>query len=436
MYIQREIESELEKWMISEDKKPLLIRGARQVGKSSTIKNFSKKFQHFLEINFDANEEYGKVFDKYITPKEVCEELAIISGVKIIPDKTLLFFDEIQLCPRAISSLRYFYEQKPDLHVIATGSLLGFALSDLPSFGVGRIHSIFMYPFSFNEFLRALNQEQFVALVKNASYSKPIFDLAHQKLIELLKKFIIIGGMPEAVASYVKTQDLLKVQRVLADIVNSYQTDFSKYKDKVPSFRINTVLNEVAKRVGSKFMYADLTNQFKNEQIKEALELLRLSGLIYPTIHSSANGIPIAAEIDRKKTKYLLFDTGIYLNILGLNLGEILLADEVSLVNKGNIAELYVGIEIVKNAYQHKFPELYYWHRESRNSQAEVDYVIQKNEDLIPIEVKAGKSGAMKSMHLFLSEKKRNTGIRIALENFSEFEKIKVLPLYAVGNMF
>jgi predicted AAA+ superfamily ATPase len=252
----------------------------------------------------------------------------------------------------------------------------------------------------------------------------------------LFKKFIIIGGMPEAVSTYVRTQDLLKVQRILADIVNSYQTDFSKYKDKVPAYRINTVMNEVAKRVGSKFMYADLTNQFKNEQIKEALELLRLAGLIYPTIHSSANGIPIGAEIDHKKIKYLLFDTGIYLNILGLNLGEILLSDEVSFVNKGNIAELHVGIEIVKNAYQHKFPELYYWHRESRNSQAEVDYVIQQNEDLIPIEVKAGKSGAMKSMHLFLTEKNRNIGIRIALENFSEFEKIKVLPLYAVGNLF
>lgn len=265
----------------------------------------------------------------------------------------------------------------PDLHVIATGSLLEFVLSDLPSFGVGRIHSIFMYPFSFNEFLKALDQEQFVTLLKNSSYSNPIFDLAHQKLIELLKKFIIIGGMPEAVSSYVKTQDLLKVERVLSDIVNSYQTDFAKHNDKVPGFRINTVLNEVAKRVGSKFMYAGVTHQFKNEQIKEALELLRLSGLIYPTIHSSANGIPIAAEIDHKKTKYLLLDTGIYLNILVLCLGEILLSDEVSLANKGNIAELYVGIEIVKNAYQHKFPEWYYWHRESRNSQAEVDYVIQ-----------------------------------------------------------
>ena len=137
-----------------------------------------------------------------------------------------------------------------------------------------------------------------------------------------------------------------------------------------------------------------------------------------------------------KKIKYLLFDTGIYLNILGLNLGEILLSDEVSFVNKGNIAELFVGIEIVKNAFQYKFPELYYWHRESRNSQAEVDYVIQQNEDIVPIEVKANKSGAMKSMHLFLKEKNSKYGIRIALENFSEYEKIKVLPLYATYKLF
>ena len=151
--------------------------------------------------------------------------------------------------------------------------------------------------------MHALNQSQYIELLQNASFSKPIFDLAHQKLIELFKKFIIVGGMPEAVSTYAETHDLLKVQRVLADIVNSYQTDFSKYKDKVPAFRVNTVLNEVAKRIGSKFMYADLTTQFKNEQIKESLELLRLAGLIYPTIHTSANGLPLGAEIDYKKNQ-------------------------------------------------------------------------------------------------------------------------------------
>jgi uncharacterized protein len=145
MYIKRKVELELKEWLISDGKKPILLRGARQIGKSSTIKSFGKNFQHFLEINFDERAEFSKVFDKFITPKEVCEELSIITDVPIIEGKTLLFFDEIQLCPKAISSLRYFYEQKPGLHVIAIGSLLEFALSDLPSFGVGHIHSIFIY---------------------------------------------------------------------------------------------------------------------------------------------------------------------------------------------------------------------------------------------------------------------------------------------------
>jgi uncharacterized protein len=431
MYIKREIENELEEWMISERRKPILLRGARQVGKSSTIKKFSANFTHFLEINFDENIEYISIFEKNIRPKDVCEELALITGIPIIEGKTLLFFDEIQLCPRAISSLRYFFEQKPNLHVIATGSLLEFALSDLPSFGVGRIHSIFMYPFSFEEFLVAINQQQYISIIQNASGAKPIFDLAHEKLIQFFKKFVIIGGMPEAVQTYVKTESLLKVQKVLSDIVNSYQVDFAKYKHLVPAYRIQTVLQEVTNRVGTKFMYVELSQQFKNEHIKESLELLRLAGLIYPCTHTSANGIPLGAEIDPKKTKYLLFDTGIYLNILGLKLGELLLINDFDFVNKGNIAELYVGIEMIKSAYQHKFPELFYWHRQARNSQAEVDYIIQKNEAIIPIEVKASKSGAMKSMHLFLKEKKRPFGIRIALENFSEFENIHVVPLYA-----
>ncbi len=436
MYIERIIEKELEEWRVLDDKKPLLIRGARQVGKSSTIKHFGQKFSNFVEVNFDENEVYADFFERHITPLEVCQQISAFLNKPIVPGKTLLFFDEIQLCPRAISSLRYFYEQMPDLHVIATGSLLEFALSDLPSFGVGRIRSLFMFPFSFNEFLGATGNNNYVTLIQQSTAAMPVFDAVHQKLIELFKKYIVIGGMPKAITTYVKTNDFRAVQRVLTDIVNSYNADFEKYKARIPAFRISSVLTEVVKRIGGKFSFADLTQTYNHGQISEVLNLLRMAGIIYPAIHSSATGLPLGAGLNYKKIKYLIFDTGIYLNILGLNLGEILLRNNVDFVNKGSLAELFVGIEILKHSSQDRYPELYYWHREARNADAEIDYLIQLHDTLWPIEVKAGKAGTMKSMALFLKEKPWKKGIKIALENFEESETLRTIPLYAVGNVF
>ncbi len=436
MYIDRNIEKELEEWRVLDDKKPLLIRGARQVGKSSTIRHFGKKFSNLIEVNFDENEVYASFFERHITPAEVCQQISAYLDKPIVAGKTLLFFDEIQLCPRAISSLRYFYEKMPDLHVIATGSLLEFALGELPSFGVGRIRSLYMYPFSFNEFLNATGNSNYLALIEKSTATQPIFETVHQKLIELFKKYIVIGGMPKAIVTYVKTNDLRAVQRALIDIVNSYHADFSKYKARVPEFRINGVLAEVVKRIGGKFSFSNLTQTYNHGQIKEALGLLRMAGLIYPATHSSASGLPVGAGLNPKKIKYLIFDTGIYLNLLGLNLGEILLSNNIDFVNKGSLAELFVGIEILKHSSQDKYPELYYWHREARNSEAEIDYLIQLNDTLWPIEVKAGKAGTMKSMALFLKEKPWKKGIKIALENFEESETLRTIPLYAVGNIF
>jgi uncharacterized protein len=436
MYFYREIEKELLLWKNEDDKKPLLVRGARQVGKSSTIRSFGKSFLYFLEINFEERLEYSLIFENNLSPALICEQLSALTGVPIVAGKTLLFFDEIQSCPRAINSLRFFYEQMPALHVIATGSLLEFALADLPTFGVGRIRSMFMYPFSFEEFLMALEESQLAEIISNSDAQNPIFEVIHNKAIHLMRKFFIIGGMPEAVSVYAKTKDLLKVQKVLSDINISYRIDFAKYKKRVPEFRINDVLSEIVKQVGGKFSYTSLSTKFNNGQVKEAIELLKLAGLVYSVTHSAANGIPIGADLNHKKTKFLIFDTGLYLNILGLHLSEIILLSNTDLINKGNIAELFAGLEIVKRTSTFSYPALYYWHREAKSSQAKLDYVIQKNDLIIPIEIKACKTGAMKSLHLFMKEKNSKTGIRIALENFSEFENIKVYPLYATRNIF
>jgi uncharacterized protein len=433
MYFERKIEKQLKNWREDLDKKPLLLRGARQVGKSSTVRNFASSFETFIEINFDFSPDYVSIFERSLDPEEICKEISFLTGKTIRPGKTLLFFDEIQLCPKAITSLRYFYERMPELHVIASGSLLEFALTNLPSFGVGRIRSVFMFPFSFSEFLQAIGQGQYNELIANASASQPIFDIAHQKLIEFFKLFIIVGGMPQAVATYAKTGNLLKVQKIVGDLVNTYQTDFAKYKARVPEYRVNLVLREVVSRVGQKFSYVDLTDKFNHSQIKETLSMLQMAGLIYSVVHTSANGLPIGAEANPKKTKYLILDTAIYMHILGYKSQEVLLSSDIDFVNKGALAELHTGIELVKAGFQYKLPELFYWHREEKNADAELDYLIQKNEQLLPIEVKAGKAGKMKSLHIFLKEKQWQKAIKVSLENFEEVGNVKTVPLYAVS---
>ena len=435
MYIQRKIDDELLTWQRSSSRKPLLIRGARQVGKSTAARNLSKQFDYFIEINFDEQPEYQNLFANTSDIGDLIEQLAIITQTKIIEGRTLVFLDEIQASLPAISKLRYFYEKKPNLHVIAAGSLLEFALSELPSFGVGRVRSLFMYPFSFIEFLGALNEKLLASMIQQSNSERPINPIFHEKLKSYFKKFLIIGGMPQAVQTYVAKGDLLEVQRILDDLIIAIQADFVKYKRQIPPTNIKSVFESIVKQVGTKFKYSNDLTSLTNPMIKQVIDLLEMAGLVYQVTHSSSNGIPLGAEANPKKIKLLIFDTGIYQRILGLDVASLLLKDDIEVINKGNIAELFVGLELLKSNDAYEKTALYYWHREAKNSQAEVDYVIQNQDFILPVEVKAGTKGAMQSMHLFMDEKKSRYGLRLSLENFTEYEKVKVLPLYAVSNI-
>lgn len=431
MYLERSIDKELVKWKESPKRKPLMVRGARQIGKSSTIRNLGNQFQYFIEINFDDRPEFAKIFEG--TTEEICEQIEIISNTPIVEGETLLFFDEIQASTAAISSLRYFYEKKPQLHVIAAGSLLEFALVELPSFGVGRVRSLFMYPFSFDEFLVANKEQKLLEAMKKGNPEQPLPAIFHQKLLTYYKKFLVVGGMPEAVETYITTQSLLEVQTILDDLITSLQIDFTKYKSKINAASILQVFRAVVLQMGDKFSYTYPNSTLNNAQIKDVLELLRMAGLVYSVTHSACNGLPLGAEINPKKRKILIFDTGIFQRILGLDLSNLFLETDFNSINKGSIAELHVGLELIKNNYLYQNAELFYWQREARNSQAEVDYVIQRSEKMIPIEVKSGLKGSMQSLFLFLDEKKIAYGVRTSLENFSEIDRVKIFPLYAIS---
>jgi len=432
MYLKRTIDEELLNWKSAEKRKPLMLRGARQVGKTSSVKNLAAHFTYFVEINFDERPTFSSIFEKNLSVFEVCEQLSVLTNTPIIAGETLLFLDEIQACIPAISMLRYFYEKMPELHVIAAGSLLEFALTDIPSFGVGRVRSLYMYPLSFAEFLNAQEENLLLGQLNKANVSKPLSEPIHQKLINQYKKFLIIGGMPEAVSIYVSSKDLLEVQRVLNDLLISVKADFAKYKTRVPGARLVEVFNAIARQVATKFTYSYPNATLNNLQIKEAIELLKMAGLVYTVTHTAANGIPLGAEINPKKTKLLIFDTGIFQRILGLNIADLLLSDDFNIINKGRIAELHVGLELLKAESCYQKADLYYWQRDAKNSRAEVDYVCQFNNAIVPIEVKAGTKGSMQSLYLFLKEKKLPQGFRLSLENFSGIEQVTILPVYAV----
>ena len=433
-YINRKIDKELLLWTKESNRKPLLLRGARQVGKSSAVRHLSKRFEYFLEINFELDKKARDLFaENDLSPEILCQELAAIYDTPIIPGKTLLFLDEIQSSLPAISSLRFFYENYGELHVIAAGSLLEFALRELPSFGVGRIRSMFMYPMDFSEFLSACKRDLLLKAIRNANCKNPLSEPLHKKVIEYLRKFLVLGGMPEVVATFVNKNDLLQCRRILDDLVISLRLDFAKYKEKVPSLQISAVFDSVVIQMGKKFVYSNVSDNYTHKQLKEGLELLKMSGLVIPVVHSSANGLPLGAQIDVKKQKMLLLDTGIFQRLLGLPLADLLINGDFSLINKGNMAELFAGLELLKSGSCYEQKSLYYWHRESKNSNAEVDFVVQIGQNIIPIEVKSSAKGAMQSMRVFLEEKQSPFGIRSSLENFAELPNIKIIPIYAVG---
>lgn len=433
-YIARSVDTELVKWKADLQHKPLLVRGARQVGKSSAVRNLGKNFKYFLEINFEKNKNAHLVFDGDLSPKRICNDLSAIFLTPIIPGETLLFLDEIQSCENAIQSLRFFYEDYPELHVIAAGSLLEFALRNLSSYGVGRIRSLFMYAFSFDEFLSAQGFTALIEAKKNASPEKPLSQSLHDKLTEQIRYFYLTGGMPAVVKMWIENQNYADCIGLQNDIILSYFDDFAKYHKRIDPQLLRKTLTSVAVNIGAKFKYISVGAEYDSKQVKQALDMLEMAGLIFPITHTSSNGQPLGYEANEKIRKFIFIDTGLLLRLHQLKVEDFLISTPVDFVNKGNLAEMFVGLELVKYSDFYSKSDLFFWQREEQKTQAEVDYVIIRDGVLTPVEVKAGTRGSMQSLNIFLEKKKLNSGIRCSLEPFSRFANIEVFPLYAVSN--
>lgn len=448
----RIIDRFLLEWKNDSHRKPLLLRGARQVGKSSSIRHLGQMFKYFLEINLEKQPDIIEIFKSMSDVRAISERLSVLTGVPVIAGETLLFIDEIQISPEAIKMLRYFKEDFPELHVVAAGSLLEFALANLSTFGVGRITSLFMYPFSFKEFLLATGKEAWLTEIEQSGVDKPLFTPLHDKLVEAYRTFLLVGGMPASVSAWVEDQSFLKCQEIQEDIQQTYFDDFAKYAGKVNPELLRSTLQSVIAQNGSKFVYTRGLEAYRTSDIKEALLMLTRAGLIHEVSMSSATGLPLGSYVNPKFKKYFFLDTGLMLRIQSLDMGSdrmmenfILTSSNVDLVNKGALAEMFVGLELIKNGNVRMKEDLYYWENLSRGSDAEVDYVTAYNMTVLPIEVKSGVSGKMKSLRLFMESKSLRQAVRTSLENFgkiqftpstpdSEPSFINIIPLYAIYN--
>ncbi len=434
--MKRNIDKYLNDWKRQSERKVLLLRGARQIGKTYSVRQLGANFKYFIEVNFELDNDVKFFFQQSLHPQNLIEKLAAYYATPVIAGETLLFFDEIQECVEAIKSLRFFYEKLPDLHVIAAGSLLEFALAEIPSFGVGRITSMFMYPLTFSEFLQAINETGLLAAVENASSDKAIDLPFYNRLTDLYRTFCMIGGMPEVVRNYAEHRDLLQCQKILQSLILTFKDDFAKYKKRSPVDCLNETFQSIVYQTGSRFIFSNVNSESSHKLLQQSLDLLVMAGLAYKVYHTSAQGLPLGAQLNLKKFKVLLFDVGIHQQIAGLDIPSFLTANNFNALNKGNVAELFAGLELLANCEPDNPKPLYYWTRESKNSQAEIDYVIQQGSAIVPVEVKAGTKGQMQSMHLFLKERNLDYGLRISLENFSEYEHIKTIPLFAIRNLF
>jgi uncharacterized protein len=434
--MKRIIDHYLGEWKQRPDRKALLLRGARQVGKTYAVRELGKKFDELVEINLELNPEYGEVFRSNLDPNRILRELRLMTGKRLAPGSSLLFIDEIQQQPLAITALRYFHEKTPEIHVIAAGSLLEFAIEEV-GLPVGRVASLHMYPMSFLEFLVAHSAQSLAEHLIDTSSSLSISDPVHERLLRLVGEFLVLGGLPEVIETWIKHEDLNRCGEVLDMIVTAYRQDFAKYAKRHQIKYVDLVFNEVPSMTGRKFKYDALPGTWKARELSPALDLLCKASVVHRVTHSSGNAIPLKAESDPNRFKALFLDVGLAQRIMGADVKPWLLNPTVAIGNAGAATEAFVGQELLAYSQPWAKEELYYWHREARASNAEVDYLLPMEGAVIPIEVKSGATGRLLSLRAFLDEKRGKIpyGIRFCGQSSSIHEDLHSYAIYAVPHV-
>lgn len=433
--MKRDIEADLIRWKNQKRFMPLLLRGARQVGKTYTVNRFAKEsFDNSATINFERNPEYKSCF-KSFDPQNIIKAIELVSGVTIRPGKTLLFLDEIQECPQAITALRYFKEEMSDLHVIGAGSLLEFALNDADfRMPVGRIQFMYLRPLSFGEYLDALGHSQLRDYLRTVPFDETIPEAVHQKLLRLVREYFALGGMPAVISEYLQSKSLLQSQEIQTGILATFRKDFGKYAKRLPHEYLQTVFSKVPGLVGKWLKYSTLDSEVAPATLRNAIQRLCDAGLIILVHATSASGLPLITHMNEKKCKYLFLDIGLVQRSCNLGL-ELLFKEDLILINDGGLAEQFVGQELLAYLGKEEANNLFSWVRPEKSSSAEVDYLIAMDSQIIPIEVKSGAIGSLRSLKIFLEEKNLFLGLRISENPISFNNKILSIPFYMIEQL-
>lgn len=429
--MRRVAEAKLIKWKNSTRRKPLVIRGARQVGKTWLIENvLAKEFEQFVKVDFETRRDLHKYFEKNLEPAEILKGLEFFVG-KITPGKTLLFFDEIQACPRAIMALRYFYEDMPDLHIVAAGSLLEFAFGEI-SVPVGRIQYLYLYPMTFYEYLNAIGKEAMAELTLQPH--QKVDKLLQDATLNELKNYFFIGGMPESVKTYRDTNSFLDVFEMQNQLLDSYREDFAKYKPSVDTTCLDAVFLNAAKSVGEQLKYTHLNEWHSYMTNHKAFDLLVKAKILHKIPACNPSGLPLGATANQKKFKACMLDIGLLQRLCQVPVNMEINRSDLLAIYQGKLAEQFVAQELI--AWGNR--DLYYWARNAKNSSAEIDYLTIMDGQIYPIEVKSGAAGKLKSMHLILKEYPNcPNGIVLYSGNYKELteQKLTFMPLYMTAQI-
>ena len=419
---------DLIKWKSSEERKPMVLKGARQVGKTWLMKEFGKNYySSYVYFNFDEEDELKSIFEVNKNPYRIIELLSMIAGEKIIPGETLIIFDEVQECPEALNSLKYFKEKANDYHVIAAGSLLGTLLAKPKSYPVGMVNLLDIFPLTFDEFLEAID-EPLYAYYCSIEKEQHIEEIFHNRLLEAYNYYLIIGGMPECVTSWVKYKDPARIARIQRELIEVYENDFSKHNGKVNSGRILMVFRSIASQLAKpneKFMYGAVSEGGKARDFEEAIEWLVSAGMINRVYNVSKMEHPLSAFDKLDNFKLFVFDTGLLKHMAGLDNSAILLKNDYQF--KGPLTENYVLQQL---RGQFDIEPRYY---SDKNS--EIDFIIQHGTEIIPIETKGGEDKSAPSFKRYIIEKKPEHAIRFSKRGYLKNGLITNMPLYLARKM-
>lgn len=421
----RNIMEELIKWKQNKERKPLILRGARQVGKTYIIKQFGKEnYDGVAYFNFDHDIALQNMFENTKDPKSILEQLAFVYGKEIVPEKTLIVFDEIQECPNALNALKYFKEEANEYHIISAGSLLGIRLSHT-SFPVGKVEFLNMYPMTFTEFLKADGQSNLVDYMNSIQDINNIPDIFFNKLEEKLKSYFIIGGMPEVIQSWITYKDMERVNKIQEDILQSYESDFSKHTTSIEANRISIIWNSIPSQIArenKKFLYQAAKNGARAREYEDAVNWLKDANVVNKIYNVTKPNMPLIAYNDLSSFKLYLNDVGLLRKKTNLSSRVIIEGDTLFQEFKGALTENYVLQTLVANGL-----ELYYYTFDNRY---EIDFIMQYQNEIIPIEVKAGKSLNNTSLKVYNEIHKPNIRIRFSMNNLNKDDNLINIPLF------